>query len=279
MVEIGADVLSSYEAFTRYNSPYIAHNHGNAIDLYPGCDRAPSPVAGEVIFVDRVRAPSRPYAEPYDHVIAIDTEPSQSNAPIARILHVEPTVTVGEYVDRGADLGRLVRAGFFAPWVDNHLHLEFRAPESDLRRASGAVGLTVDVTPTPLAWDGRGTVVATGDTYTELAPPMPPPDATWVGLGCSTGDVLDGGLPHYEHGGVIPVRSERTTPISLLDTAVGELTDRSIAWSDLEVRANGKSIHGLSLFCARADSFRIKLITPTRTFPVGADVAIDLVVK
>ncbi|OYR66900.1 hypothetical protein DJ71_21845, partial [Halorubrum sp. E3] len=45
-VTLPADVVERYEKFSRFNSPYPAHDHGRAVDLYPGDGVGRSPVAG-----------------------------------------------------------------------------------------------------------------------------------------------------------------------------------------------------------------------------------------
>jgi len=137
-VTLPETVLARYERFSLYNSPYPAHDGGCAIDLYPGTltdgrtTAAPSPVAGTVRATRTVRAPPKPYAPEHDHLILL--EPADSG-PLSgltvRILHVEPSVEAGDQVEPGDSLGRLVRAGFFAPWVDNHLHVGFRGPDQN----------------------------------------------------------------------------------------------------------------------------------------------------
>ncbi|MFP9060037.1 hypothetical protein ACLI4R_05830 [Natrialbaceae archaeon A-chndr2] len=240
-VIVDSSFLSHTVRFSLYNSPYTAHDRGSAIDLYPGTladgrtTVAPSPVSGTVLETRSVRAPAKPYAPEHDHLILLscDGPPSVAGL-VARILHVDPDVEPGEYVDAGDSLGTLVRAGFFAPWVDNHLHVGFRKPDQNHHRASGSLELSLDIDVTPLEWDGTGTVVETGETYAVLDQPVhPAPETGFVGIAATrrgetpmageeakagetptaekTGKareetmvgVLDGGLPHYEGGGFL----------------------------------------------------------------------------
>ncbi|ELY98392.1 hypothetical protein [Natrialba asiatica] len=299
-VTLPESVLAQYARFSLYNSPYPAHDAGCAIDLYPEppCDGrttiAPSPVSGTVRETRTVRAPQQPYAVEHDHLILIDCEgPDDCAGLTARLLHVDPTVAAGDRVDRGDSLGELVRAGFFAPWVDNHLHVGFRSPEQNPYRASGSLPLELGVDPQPLDWDGTGTVVATGDTDAILdAPAHPNPGAEFAGVHADSGEpnsssrssserhsdgggVLDGGLPHYDGGGLLassgagPAAAEL---VSLNGDRLGVRSGddgRSIAWDDVTVTANGEPITGLSLFCARDSDFGVKLICPERAFEIG----------
>ena len=166
-VTLPAEALSRYQRFSLYNSPYVAHDHGCAIDLYPDTGLgpasgdspidAPSPIAGRVLETRTVRAPPKPYAPEHDHLVLVDT-----GEHVARILHVAPTVEPGDVVDVGDSLGTLVRAGFFAPWVDNHVHLELRDVDANPYRASGSLPLEPGIELESVDWDGSGTVVEVG---------------------------------------------------------------------------------------------------------------------
>jgi hypothetical protein len=269
---------SAFEPFVRYslyNSPYPAHDRGCAVDLYLDPDRedgdetAPSPVAGEVLETAARRVPAKEYAESEDHVLLLDT-----GEHVARLLHVEPTVEPGDRIGVGDPLGRLVRSGFFAPWVDNHVHLGFRAPDQNHLRAGGSLPLSLpeSVRPEPLAWDATGRVREAGETYVVLDSPAA--KGGWVGIGDDSGAVLDGGLAHYEGGGLLgghgsPTGAGPDGPVSFLGYEVGAAEDRTVTWGGFDVLANGEPITGLSLFCARDAGFGAKLVCPGHPFAVG----------
>jgi hypothetical protein len=288
MVTLPGDALDRYERFSVYNSPYVSHDRGCAIDLYPEAGpgrarRAPSPVAGEVVDTRAVRAPPKEYAVEDDYLtlIAVDPAASDLDVPdgtVARTLHVEPSVAPGDRVAVGDSLGTLVRAGFFAPWVDNHVHLGFRAPDANAYRASGSLPLDVSVDVEPLPWDGTGTVRAVGDTYAVLdAPAHPAPGRRFAGIAADGGGVLDGGLVHYEGGGVHGADGDGAgRAVSLLGRRVGRAEGRDVAWAPIAVYADGRRITGLSLFCARDAGFGAKLICPDRSFERGDRVTVDL---
>lgn len=250
MVTLGWPVLSQYHAFTRYNSPYPAHDDGRAIDLYPAVG-APSPVAGTVVDTITVGAPSREYAEAADHLIVIDT-----GEHLARLLHVEPAIAEGDSIDIGDELGRLVRSGYFAPWVDNHIHLGFRPPDADPVRAAGSLPIDLAVTVRPVSWDGHGTVVEREPTYVVLdSPGHPDPGNRFAGI-ADSGAVIDGGIPHYQGGGLV---AGTDGPVSLAGTRVGQAAGRAITWDPIEIRANGRPVTGVSLACYR-DRLGVKLV-------------------
>lgn len=280
-VRLPGAALAPYPRFSLYNSPYAAHDAGCAVDLYPGDERAYSPVSGDVVGTKTVRAPPKPYAPEHDHLVVVacdDDSPGDTPGLLARCMHVDPAVDVGDEVAVGDDLGPLVRAGFFAPWVDRHLHVGFRPPDADPYRATGSLRLDLGVDPRPLAWDGTGTVAEAGDTYALLdAPAHPDPGAVYAGIGGAgpggRRGVLDGGLRHYDGGGFL---DGPDGDVSLLGTTVGTVTDRTVAWRDIGVYADDRRITGISLFCARDDGFGAKLICPDADIAVGESVTVSL---
>jgi len=276
MVTLDGDVVARYPRVSRYNSPYPAHDAGCAVDLYPDEDRdayghaeaAPSPVSGTVVETRTVQCPDRPYAVDHDHLIVVDT-----GEVLARILHVDPGVEAGDAVDVGDSLGEMVRSGFFAPWVDNHLHLGFREHGQNAVRASGSLPLDLDVAVESATWDGRGTVVETGETWIRLDEPThPAPGEAYAGLASDEGFVLDGGLPHYEAGYAEGVGDT----VSLLGAVVGERTgDRTVTWRDVSVTVDDTLAKGLSLWLGR-DALGCKVVCPGHDFAAGDEVAVGI---
>jgi len=276
VVSLGSDLLTQYRRFSLYNSPFVAHDRGCAVDLYPDGGRAPSPVTGEVLDSRQVSAPPKPYAAEHDYLVLVDT-----GEYVARLLHVDPVVEPGDNVAVGDSLGDLVRAGFFAPWVPNHIHLGFRPPDANPYRASGSLPISVDVDVRPLPWDGTGTVVETGETWARLdAPAHPTPGDGFVGLD-GGGAVLDGGFPHYDGGGLLGRPVDAVTGdggkhnATVAGTDVGTATDRTVTWHDCTVRANDRPVTGLALFCAR-DRFGVKLVGEGVNLAAGESVTVSV---
>jgi hypothetical protein len=255
------EVLSRYPRFSLYNSPYAAHDRGCAIDLYPA-EGAPSPVDGRVIETRTVRAPPKPYSPEHDHLILIDTGDA-----VARVLHVDPAVEPSERIEVGDPLGSTVRAGFFAPWVDDHIHLGFRDRDANPYRASGSLPIELESAVEPLAWDGAGEVRAVGETFVVLdSPPHPDPGSRFAAIGDDAGETaLDGGLPHYDGGGALAGGSG---PIELLGERVGVADERDVAWDPVRVVANDEPIVGISLFAGRTTA-GAKLVHPGHDFSIG----------
>ena len=265
-VTISEDVLHRYYRFTLYNSPFVAHDQGRAIDLYPSNDPVPSPVAGTVTETRQVRAPPKPYAVEHDYLILVDT-----GEWIARLLHVDPAVEPGDRIAVGDPLGESVRVGFFAPWVPNHIHLGFRPDDADPYRASGSVPIALGAQPHGLSWNGTGTVRAAGETWARLdRPTHPAPGERFVGLE-SGGGVLDGGFPHYDAGGLLG----GGTTAAIAGRTVGTVEGREVTWGNWTVNANGAPVRGIALFCAR-DRFGIKLVGEDLELAVGDRVSVTI---
>ena len=299
-VRLPASTLREYRRFSLYNSPYPAHDAGCAIDLYPATNDGRSPVAGEVIETRTVRAPSKSYADDEEYLILVDVDldasgidvESPAQGLVARVLHVQPSVAPGDRVGVGASLGSMVRSGFFAPWVENHVHVGFRRPSQHLHRAGGSVPIDVGVDVEPLPWDGTGTVIEVGETYALLdAPAHPASGERFAGVGATiaaeggrettapAGRVaLDGGFAHYAAGGALGSVSRDLTgeTVSFLGHPVGARTDRTVAWRDVDVLANGDRITGLSLFVGIDPSFGAKLVCPDWECSVGERVRVTV---
>ena len=272
-VTIPTAVLERYRRISRYNSPYPAHGQGAAIDLYPWDNRGISPISGTIETIQTVGCPDRSYAASTDHliVIALDDEwcarAESQPGTMARILHVIPSIDVGDRVEVGDDLGPLTRSGFFGPWVANHLHLGFRSPGVNMLRASGSLPVSLDVEVDPISWDGTGTVVERGPTYAVLDQPIHPnPGEAFAALASDSGVPLDGGLTHYAGGGAFGVIDG---PQSLRGTVVGRPNDRGLEWEPIAVRANGTQVTGLSLTAARDAGWGVKIIHPPAELRVG----------
>lgn len=268
-VTLGPTALAPFRRFSLYNSPYVAHREGRAVDLYPpaDADTVPSPVAGTVAGVRRVRAPPRPYAEADDYLLLVETGDL-----VARLLHVEPRVSPGDEIALGDALGRPIRAGYFAPWVPNHLHLEFRPADADPYRARGSLRLAVDVPVHPVDWTGQGTVRAAGDTWARLDRPVhPAPGEAFAGLE-SDGGVLDGGLAHYEGAGLLG-GGDRA---ALAGTRVGTVDGRDVTWDDVTIHANGRPITGIACVADRAVA-GAKLVGRGLSLSIGEAVSVEVV--
>jgi hypothetical protein len=91
-----------------------------------------------------------------------------------------------------------------------------------------------------------------------------------VGL-ASGGGVLDGGLPHYDGGGLL----FGGEVAEVAGTCVGAVDGRDVTWRDCRVLANGEAVTGLALFCAK-DAFGAKLVGEDIGLVAGEDVVVEI---
>ncbi|WP_053948845.1 hypothetical protein [Halolamina sediminis] len=280
-------LLARYARFSCYNSPYPAHDRGCAVDLYPDDGTAPAPLSGEVVDTRTVACPDRPYAVDHDHLIVLevadDWAGGRGSELFARILHVDPAVSAGDWLDAGDSLGETVRSGFFGRWVDDHLHLGFRPADANPYRASGSLPVVPDVPITGASWDGTGTVVETGQTFVRLDAPAHPEPGRWATIAADDGTPLDGGLAHYSGGGAYGVDGRPEGSLSVLGSEVGAATPRDgggadVVWGDVAVEVRGadrtERATGLSLFASLGD-FGAKIVFHEgHGFAVGDEVRV-----
>lgn len=129
--------VNGYASF--FSSPYTPHINGAAVDLSNSTefgDEALSPISGYVEDIRKVDVPLGRY-NPTDYVIAIKLKGSRF---MAKLMHVNPTVSIGEHIDVGDPLGRYLRSNYFSYHHIPHIHLEI-CRDSSLR-PSRAVKLT-----------------------------------------------------------------------------------------------------------------------------------------
>lgn len=283
VVTLPSSVLDRYPRFSRFNSPYPAHDHGCAIDLYPAGETGVSPVAGVVRETRTVGCPDRPYAASQDHLIVVELDDEWCRragavpGTLARILHVIPAVSPSDHVAVGDALGPLTRSGFFGRWVADHVHLGFRPPDGNALRASGSLPVDVAASVEPVQWDGTGEVIERGPSHVTLdAPAHPAPGRRFAALASDGGVPLDGGLAHYAGGGSFDALADGTE-VSLWGTRVGVAHDRGIEWESVDLLANGERVVGLSLFAAKGDGLGAKVVCPDCPFEIGDHVSLALV--
>jgi hypothetical protein len=120
--------------FSFFKSPFAAHTSLSAVDIYPGGDfgdMAPSPVEGTVIDIREYSTPT-PFIEQdfIEYITAIKQGDS-----VVKILHIKPTVTIGDTISVGDPFGTLIHNGYFYFWNDPAMHVEVRKT-GDYIRAS-----------------------------------------------------------------------------------------------------------------------------------------------
>ena len=239
--------------FSYFNSPYIGHDNGSAIDIYPYHQEwegaVESPVSGKVVKIKKMKMgqPKQFPTNEYDYGIGILPEESESD--IVRIIHCEPTVTEGETVNLGDHIGKAIRSRYY--WTGPHYHVEVQ-PLDSFQRASKSYPLELNYhfetkRPTGSHDDIEFLVESvTEDHITGFAE-----DLGYATMGKLAGlsvandesevvGILDGGISHYMIGGVIGTSDlEQGTRVSMLDSPIGTVRDTK---SGVSVFRRGPSI-------------------------------------
>ncbi|MFW9798449.1 MAG: hypothetical protein ACFFE2_15530 [Candidatus Thorarchaeota archaeon] len=269
----GIDIHAPEDAyFSYFNSPYIGHDNGSAIDIYPRHQEwggeIVSPVSGRVVAIRKMKmgSPRQFPTHDWDYGIGIQSEVSETE--IVRIMHCEPTISEGETLKHGDIIGKAIRSRYFNYWTGPHYHVEI-LPLNLFRRSSKSYPLSLvysfqrqSESPAPLLDDIEFSISSvTKDHIIGYSMNLGHADiGNLVGLPalgtdeCVTG-ILDGGLSHYSIGGVIgaselPVGSQ----VYLFDTPVGTVSETKLGASlfrrgpSIEPFLDKTKIRGLSCF-------------------------------
>jgi hypothetical protein len=230
------------KAVSFVNSPYYAHAHLSAVDLYPSrCDDPiPSPVKGRVVGIRSVKAPHQKNfrADEDEKLLLIANNATATT----KILHLNPTVRIGDSVDVSEPVGNYVRSGFFNFWTPNHIHVEIR-PANDPIRASGSFPMVPKLLTNSKSF--RSDKSDPGETRCEVISANPeflllrPLGSLFGLLGGHVGlavlvdeqenAILDRGFPHYDRGEVLISDTLGVKPgnsVKIGDLSVGEIASR-----------------------------------------------------
>jgi hypothetical protein len=286
-------VDETIRSVTFTDSPYYAHVHLSAIDIYPlnpAC-LVPSPVSGRIVGIRSVKAPIPKFfkADEDEKLLLIANDKKL----VTKILHLSPLVKVGEEVEVSTPLGRYVRSGFFNFWTDHHMHVEVR-PSDDPIRARGSFPIfprllgnynaeeSEDIDPNQIPCK----VVSVSPEYLLLKPPR--------GMFCSLGGyvgtkvrvddntvgILDGGLPHYSFGGVLQANTtlaKTGSEVCLGGLPIGQVQEGTSTSNGpdqhyamikfkkgIRVQLSGRPLSGLalSLFLSSSCNMLLKAVPP-----------------
>ncbi|MFQ5833489.1 MAG: hypothetical protein ACE5H4_12350 [Candidatus Thorarchaeota archaeon] len=203
--------------FSYFNSPYIGHKRCSAIDIYPSHGDwggpAFSPIDGKVVATRKISMGTKKVFPSEGSDYAIATRPEGTDK-IVRVLHCTPGVSRGDSVDRGDEIGRILRSRFFCFWTGPHYHVEVM-DEKDFSRSSQSDPISVDL-PSATVIDkgmqkkpecqvtGVSTDIMTG-VFAEWSYVRAGNLFGHLALvdGASDVGILDGGVPHYNHGGFV----------------------------------------------------------------------------
>ncbi|TFG33596.1 hypothetical protein EU527_07635 [Candidatus Thorarchaeota archaeon] len=256
--------------FSYFNSPYTGHTLGSAVDVYPNHSNwknpVESPITGRIVNIKRIRMGLVKEFPTANHDFGIALQPEGSSDDIVRILHVQPEVKIGDKVDLGEHIGITLRSRYFNYWTGPHYHIEIMK-ESSFKRSSQSYMLKI-----PFEYAPKKCNSATFITEFEIESVSKdhiigyPRGFNHTSIGKFQGlsvidnndniiGILDAGLSHYRHGGVIGFNdAERGTTISLERFPVGVLSRQMQGASHFDVGPaispvlDGHELRGLSCF-------------------------------
>jgi len=187
----GFKIYASEDYFISFmNSPFPSHRELRAVDIFPNSREIGeiiSPVSGTVVY-HRVHTMRKNGQK--EHVLIID-----NGRYYAKILHLEPFVSIGDEIKAGEKIGLLYRSPYFKPWTDPHIHLEIRNKD-DYLRARGGLELKIK-NCTSLGKAELTDYYEIKDHYVlrEIR-------TLKCGVLYGAGDrgIIDGGYPHYKFG-------------------------------------------------------------------------------
>ncbi|MFX0029643.1 MAG: hypothetical protein ACFE8B_10565 [Candidatus Hermodarchaeota archaeon] len=264
--------------FSIGTSPYYAHQHGLAIDIYHDLLLenyiALSPVSGKILMIKPLIAPKSKFSGGIDKDYLILIRNHSNPNLVWKLMHINPFGHVGDQVHIGDPLGKTIRNGYFAYWSSPHLHLEVRASH-DAIRARGGKNFTlaikagenlkkknkrinyedipveiIDICPEFIL--GR----FPENFYFEIPPIHGIKGA--INQINKSNCLLDGGIPHYKIGTTISGQNHRfdiSSPVYLGTNRIGTIYEVSkqlgfLKFDSIKFFLNNKEIRGISLYLA-----------------------------
>jgi len=238
----GVKLYSPNDAyFSFFNSPYFGHSHSAAIDIYPYHQMwgGPvfSPIRGKIVRIQKTKMGNKKAfpSEDYDFGIAI--RPEENKETIVRILHCKPTLQEEEIVDQGDIIGTGIRSRYFNYWTGVHYHIEVMHLDN-FSRSTRSYPLDLpfqfEATPSREMVSESEFIVESVNENNIIGYPK---DFSHTALDQFFGlsaiednskivGILDGGLSHYKHGGVVGQSTGQDgSTISLQNHPVGVVTN------------------------------------------------------
>jgi len=261
--------------FSIGTSPYYAHQHGLAIDIYHELTlenyEALSPVSGKILKVKPLIAPKPKFIGGIDKdYLILISNPSNSDL-VWKLMHVKPSGNVGDQIEIGDPLGKTIRNGYFAYWSSPHLHLEVR-PRKDAIRARGGEKFSLAVEnknnfkKSSTNFKFREVPVKIQSIFPEFILGRLPESFYHqffpiIGVKVEVNQsncLLDGGIPHYKIGTVILQQKNSFNPshsVYLGIDKIGALHEINgqfgfLKFDSVNLSLNKKEIRGISLYLA-----------------------------
>lgn len=263
--------------FSIGTSPYYAHQHGLAIDIYQDLSldnyEVLSPVSGKILKIKTLIAPKPKFTAGIDKdYLILISNPSNSNL-VWKLMHVNPYGNVGDHIEIGDSLGKTIRNGYFAYWSSPHLHLEIRSSKDAIRARGGenfslAVEYKNDFEKASTNLKFRDVPVKIHSIFREFILGSLPESFYYKilpvhGVRVEVNQLnclLDGGIPHYKIGTVISQQENSFNPshsVHLGTDKIGTLHEINrqfgfLKFDSIKFLLNNKEIRGISLYLANS---------------------------
>jgi len=273
LIEVSIPKTSHFSLGT---SPYYAHQNGLAIDIYHKLSlenyKALSPIKGIVIKSKELIAPKPRFSDGINKEYLTLIQ-GKNKLKIFKILHVKPSVKVGDKIEVGDEIGSTIKNGYFASWSSPHIHLEIR-PRDDVIRARGGESFSLLFDNTEkLNINNNGTQenykyipLTIVSVFEEFILARLPEDLyhkinPFLGVKGKISDyncIIDGGIPLYKRGVILLDNNHHIESKSLrmINSAeLGNLWNQRdcfgfIDYNPVKFYLNDKPIRGISLFIA-----------------------------
>ena len=260
--------------FTIGTSPYYAHQHGLAIDIYQHLQLdnycAISPINGEIVKIKELIAPKPKFLNGIAKDYLTLVRNPKNDRIIYKILHVKPMVKVGDKIKQGDFLGETIRNGYFAYWSSPHLHLEIRSENNAIRATGGrAFNLLLNDSDVPFEYNAEESIPLEIVSHSpEFLLVRLPKEyymdfQNFMGVKGNVNNnfncMLDGGIPHYKQGIIISNHINKLLarlPVFLGDIKLGVLDSISgqfgiFKFESFHLYFNSIEIRGISLFLSK----------------------------
>jgi hypothetical protein len=243
VLEVQGVHIHVVDRFSFFNSPYIGHRTGCAIDIYSSL----SPIQGIVRSITKLRQ---------DYLTLIEC--SENKDIYAKLLHIKPDLKVMDKVNVGDSIGTLVWSNFFNFWTDPHIHLELRNPD-DAIRAKGGYSL-VEIENTQIEFNKMTIEVKLKPFGNYMIATLPDDyyseNRGVFGFKFAEG-IICGGLPHYGYGAILKERF------------------KIFKCPHLDIQLNNMPIRGIGLYLHLQEINTLKLIVrPHNDFPTSGILSI-----
>ena len=250
--------------YSFFNSPYIGHRNGTAVDVYFSDEPLLPTESGKVVEIRKVRAPKN-LPQEKDYLIAIKI----AGNTCLKILHVLPSVKVGDKLDSGDYLGKMIISGFFMPWSSKHAHFELRSCSDRIRARGGFLLTPIIHKKVPVTMKNIFTVIEKEEHFYWLSPKKTS-NRGMTPFGTAHSSV-EGGIPHYRYGAILEY-AEYVQMFGRTFQIEHRIRGAGIFSTDFKLQAGSQKITGIGVFCNQQ---RIKLIGGD--FEEGEEIEIKLI--